>query len=279
MTKQLTFLLFIGFVFQVQAQITRLSIVGKVSNDYVSVESIHILNKSTKKGTISNTYGMFKIPVKANDTLLFDGIQFKKKEIIITSEILKSKTLEVALKLNINELDAVEIKNHNLSGDLLIDAKNVKKPVSLVSKEALNFGKINFNMVDDIDAIDRQKPPDPFTGTSAQVQGGVNILVLIGFVLSPIVNEIGKIGRLKRKRKQAKKAYAKKALTIPDKIRDELGEAFFTNTLKISKDQIDAFITYCQPKGIVDLYMANKKIEMIQLLVDESKIFKASVKN
>jgi|FLOH01.1.fsa_nt_gi hypothetical protein len=274
MTKQLTILFFIGFTFQTQAQIARLSLVGKVSNDYESVESIHILNKNTKKGTISNSYGMFKIPVKENDTLVFDGIQFKKKEIVITIEILKSKTLEVTLVQNVNQLDEIEIKNHNLSGDLLTDAKNVKKPVSQVGNGALNFGNIDFNVVDDIDAIDRLKPPDPFVNSRAQFQGGGNILGLLGFVLSPIANEIDKIGQLKRKRKQAKKTYAKKALTVPDEIRADFGDAFFVEKLKIPTENIEWFINYCKPKGIVGLYMSNKKIELIAVLMVESKEYR-----
>jgi len=274
MTKQLTFLLFIGIFYQTNAQIVRRSIIGRISNDSISVESIHILNKNTKKGTISNQYGLFKIPVAANDTLIIEGIQFKKKEVFITNRMIKAQPIEIELVQNINKLQTVEINNINLSGELLNDAKKIKKSVSQVSNGALDFSNIDFNVVDDIDAIDRSKAPDPFTGTSAQVQGGVNLL----FILNPIINGISKIGQHKRAKKRAKKAYQKKALTIPDKIRDELGDGFFTNKLKIPKNQIDAFIIYCKPKGVVDLYMADKKIEMIQVLIKESRNFKAFIK-
>jgi len=279
MIKPLTLVFFISVFFQCQAQIIRRSIIGRISNDSISVESIHVLNINTKKGTISNQYGLFKIPVAANDTLVFEGIQFKEKNILITKQMINAKSIEIELIQNINELKTVEINNINLSGDLINDAKNAKKPISMVSKNVLKIGKIDFNIVDDIDATDRMKPPDPFTGTDAQVQVGGNILGLLGYVLNPLFNELGKIGAHKRKRKQAKKAYKKRALTVPDKIRTELGDAFFEKQLKIPKDQIDTFINYCQPKEIVDLYMADKKIEMIQVLMKESANFKASIKN
>jgi len=275
MIKQLALLLFVVFSYQVHAQVVRHPIIGRVVNDSISVESIHILNKNSKKGTISNQYGVFKIPVTVNDTLVFEGIQFKTKELVITKRMFKTKTVDVQLIQNINELQTVEIKNHNLTGTLLNDAKKVKNPVNMISKNALNFGKIDFNAVDDIDALDRSKPPDPFTGTSAQVQAGVNLM----FILRPIINGISKIGQRKRAKKRAKKERKKIALTIPDKIREEFGDAFFVNQLKIPKDQIAAFILYCKPKGVVNLFMAGKKIEMIQELVDESERFKAFIKS
>jgi len=274
MTKQLTFLLFIGVFYQTNAQIVRRSIIGRISNDSISVESIHIVNKNTKKGTISNKYGMFKIPVKVNDTLVFDGIQFQKKELRITKKMFKSKTVDVILAQKINKLQTVEIKNINLSGELLNDAKKVKKPVSMVSKNALDFSNIDFNVVDNIDAIDRMEAPNPFKGTNAQAQPGGNILGLLGFVLKPAINGISKIGRRKRKLKHAKKKRQKIALTVPNKIRAEFGDTFFVNQLKIPKNKIDAFILYCESKGIVDLYMNDKKIELIQVLIKESKVFK-----
>jgi len=274
MTKQLTLIFFIAVFYQSQAQVLRHAIVGRVNNDSISVESIHVLNTKTKKGTISNQYGLFKIPVAVNDTLVFEGIQFKIQKIVVTQKMINTKSFEVTLIQKINELAVVEIKNHNLTGDLINDAQNVKKPISMMSKNALNFGKIDFNAVSDIDAIDRSKPPDPFTGTSAQVQQGANLM----FLLNPIINGLSKIGQRKRAKKHAKKERQRIALTVPDKIRKELGDAFFEKQLKIPKDQIESFINYCRPKGIVDLYMAGKKIEMIEILVDESEKFKAYIK-
>ncbi len=278
MTRQLTFLFILGLFFQSQAQVVRRSIIGHISNDSISVENIHILNKNTKKGTISNQYGVFKIPVKENDTLIFDGIQFQKKELRITQNMLKSKRVKVALIQKINELQTVEVKNHNLSGELLSDARKVKKPISMMSKGVLNLGEINFNAVSDIDDIDRSLAPDPFRGTSAQVQGGANLIGLASLILTPAIKGISKIGQRKRRLKRAKREREKIALKVPDKIRDELGDAFFVKDLKIPKDQIDAFIIYCKSKGIVDLFMDGKKIEMIELLVGESDNFKAYIK-
>ncbi|NCP22213.1 MAG: hypothetical protein GW847_09505 [Zetaproteobacteria bacterium] len=280
MTKRLTVLFFIGFCVQLQSQIKQNSIIGTIHNDSISVEAIHIYNKNTHKGTISNEYGVFKIPVKENDTLVFDGIQFQKKEIIITSEMLKTKNFDVILSQNINELQTVEIKNHTLTGSLNIDASQVKKPPSFVGNDALNFSNIDLNVVDDIDEMDRRKPPDPYGGDSSlKFVGGVNLLGIVGFVLSPITNEVGKIGQHKRKTKQAEKVFQLKAMNITDQIKSDFGLAFFTDKLNIPREQIDAFLIFCKSKNLAGLYLNNHKIELIEVLIEESQAFKKEFKN
>lgn len=280
MTKQLTVLFFVGFCMQLRAQINRNDIIGAVHNDSISVEAIHIYNKNTHKGTISNQFGVFKIPVKENDTLVFDGIQFLKKEIVITSKMLKTKKFDIVLSQNINELQTVEIKNHNLTGSLSLDASQVKKPPSLVGNDALNFSNIDFNAIDNIDEIDRKKPPNPNGGdASLKFNGGANLLGIIGVIINPLANEVGKIGQHKRKIKQAEKVFQQKAASVPNKIRAEFSDAFFTENLKIPKEQIDAFLIFCKSKNIAHLYLNNHKIELIEVLTKESEAFRISLKN
>ncbi len=87
MIKQLTFILLLSISTKIFAQEKQIVISGNIINDALSVENIHILNKTSNKGTIANKYGEFKIPIKANDTLIFSGIQFYKKEVLITQQI------------------------------------------------------------------------------------------------------------------------------------------------------------------------------------------------
>lgn len=279
MTKQLTVLFLVGFCMQLHSQINRNNIIGAVHNDSILVEAIHIYNKNTHKGTISNQFGVFKIPVKENDTLVFDGIQFKKKEIVITKQLLKNKLFNIVLEQNINELQTVEISNHYLSGNLIVDANSVKVPKKMVGNDALNFSNINFNAIDYIDATDRQKPPNPYSGDAGlKFNGGANLLAIIGFIINPLANGLSKIGQHKRKIKQADKVFQLKAASVPNKIRVEFGDAFFTQNLKIDKEQIEAFLIFCKSKNIANLYLSNRKIELIEVLVKESEAFKNEFK-
>ena len=274
MIKRLTYFIFICFAVQSQAQeVTNIS--GLIGGDALSLENIHIFNKTSRKGTVSDKEGAFVIPVILGDTLAFFGIQFYYEEVVINNTHIEDRRMTVYLIQKVNELEVVELKNNNLSGSLNIDAGNVKKPISMVNESALDFSNIDFSVVNDIDAIDRSKAPDPFTGTSAQVQKGISLL----FVFKPILKGISKIGERKRSRKKAEKIFEKKIEVSPDIVRKEMGDAFFINTLKIPLYQIDAFLTYCKSKGLMPLYLKGKKIEFIEALIAESAIFREGVKN
>ncbi len=203
MLKQLTFFLFFSAVIQNHAQENRIVTSGKINSDALSIENIHILNKNSKKGTISNKYGEFKIPVKVNDTLIFSGIQFYKKEIRITEQLIKNKVITIELFQKINELDEVEIKVHNLLGNLVTDANSVKDSVSKVNSLAFDFSMIDFSkpVVLDIDEFSRSR-----TSSNKQLMpGGGNILGLLGLMFDPLMGEISKIGQRKRRLKKEKK--------------------------------------------------------------------------
>jgi len=275
MIKQLTYLIFIFSLSQVHAQENRTVTTGKIISDALNIENIHVFNKNSNKGTISNQYGEFVITVKTNDTLVFSGIQFYKKEIHITKELIKNKLITIELFQKINELDEVEVKAHNLSGSLTIDANNLKDSVSKVSIGALDFSMIDFGkpVVDDIDDFDRKKPPNPNNLTNPNIPVGGNVLGLLKFALDPLMGEISKIGQRKRQLKKEKRIHIIKKQEAPNQIIDDLSETFFTETLKIPREEIDDFIQHCKSKGIIDLYIKNRKMEVIDILIVESEIY------
>jgi len=273
--RNLIIFLFICSALKVQSQERRFIISGKIKSNVESVEGIHILNKNSLFGSISNSYGEFKIPVKLNDTLAFIGIQFYKLKIIITKKQLKNKIVIVHLLQKVNELNEVVIFNHKLTGNIVADAKGVKKIKSKMN--ILNFTAFDFSKVAKIDHLDRQKPPDPFSNAKARF-GGANIFGLVSLALHPLFKEVEKIGKRKRKLKKEHTQYQKTALMAPDRIREGFGDAFFNKELNIPSNQIEAFLIYCKSKDIADLYLSNKKIELIEILIAESKKFRVSLK-
>ena len=260
MSKQLTFFLFVCTILQTLAQEKRVVISGIIISDAQSKENIHILNKNSSKGTISNIHGNFTIPVKEDDTLVFSGIQFYKKEIFITKQIINNRKIHIELFQKINELDEVEVRTLILSGNLITDAKNVKDSISMVNPMALDFSMIDFSkpVVSNNDEVDRQKPPD------------------ISHLVSPIIIGVSaSFGFRKLQTKEEKKLkILKKKFELTDKIKALLSEEFFINSLNIPFEKIDAFIEHCNSKGIIDLYINNKKIEVIDILIIESKNYK-----
>ncbi|MEZ4801956.1 MAG: carboxypeptidase-like regulatory domain-containing protein [Gelidibacter sp.] len=112
-----------GLFFISVANSQSVEIRGKVIVDDDDIEGIHVINKTASKFTITNSNGEFVIPAKLNDTIIFSAIKYKPKEIIINSEILKIKMLNVYLTELVNLLDEV-IVGKVLTGNLLSDVEN-----------------------------------------------------------------------------------------------------------------------------------------------------------
>lgn len=193
-------------------------------------------------------------------------------EILITKKILNDKYLYVSLLQRINTLNEVVLKAHNLSGSLILDSKNFKDTLQKANTLALNY-KGNYKAPSNIVAkkLDSRYLPDV---TDPMVPIGGDILGLTLLLFKPLIKEVAKIGKNKRDLKKKEIIYQSKADKAPEKIRIEFGDSFFTKSLNISTDQIDGFILHCKSKGIIDLFLQNKKMEMIDVFLKESKIYK-----
>lgn len=95
---------------------------GKI-NAPLEVDGIHIINKTVSKYAISNSNGTFVIPAKLNDTILFSGVSYQSKEMIITKLIISSQHMTVNLEALVNTLDEVVV-GRILTGDLSSDIAN-----------------------------------------------------------------------------------------------------------------------------------------------------------
>jgi len=58
------------------------------------------------------------IPVRLNDTLVFSAVQFKRKEIQVTGEVLNTRLLFVAMQAALSELQEVVVVPYNLTGKI-----------------------------------------------------------------------------------------------------------------------------------------------------------------
>ena len=100
-----------------------------LAND--AVEGIHILNNNSNTFTISNSKGEFSIPSKLNDTLSFSGISYEFKKVIVSHNMIQSKSLTIYLAEKIIALDEVVV-GKILTGDLSLDLANsgVKRDIN-----------------------------------------------------------------------------------------------------------------------------------------------------
>lgn len=270
--NRLYLIIFILTSINLSAQDSGIQLLGKITFDSLAIENVHIINKSSKTGTISDQNGEFAIKVQLNDTLLFSDIQYYLLEIKITKQIINDKKIETSLMQRINTLSEVVLKTHDLIGNLSIDSKNFKGTLEKGNPLALKYDGNNKALSNIVaNKLDPEYLPD-ITDPMAPLGGDLIGLTL--FLFKPLIKEVSKIGKSKRAQKKKERTYQKQTVESPDKIRAELGDSFFIHTLHISVEKIDEFIDYCKPKGIIDLFLANKKMEIIDVFLKESKSFK-----
>lgn len=94
-----------------------------MAND--DVENIHVINKTSKRFTITSETGSFTIPVKLHDTLQFSSLLYHPKEVVVYQSMLEEPMFEVVLTPNTQSLNEVVI-GKVLTGDLMDDVSQVE---------------------------------------------------------------------------------------------------------------------------------------------------------
>jgi hypothetical protein len=143
MHKLLFLFIFLGIAFSSYAQedekkedqknIDSLSqeIVSKLKGRVISVttkkplQSAHILNLNSVRGTITSSDGQFELSATPNDTIFISYLGYQSIKLKITKDLLKGNELEIAIHEKIVKIDEVLVKSHRLIGVLVVDAKNV----------------------------------------------------------------------------------------------------------------------------------------------------------
>ena len=107
---------------------------GRVTNPD-EVENIHVLNTTSRYNSITDQEGKFIIEARRYDTLVFSGIKYFSKKVVVTDKMYAQKHLTVSLIILLNELDEVFLGN-TLSGDLLKDVESIN------TNEDFNFDDV-----------------------------------------------------------------------------------------------------------------------------------------
>lgn len=235
------FLVLLTGLFRLSAQEPVL-IDGLVESDSVQLQDIHVLNMSTRQGTITNQNGQFRVTVSVNDTLIISGIQFHTLGLIVDEKIVEEKTLIIELKPKIEELSEIELKGHDLDGYFYIDTKRLRDSLPLVADQAVNFSNQGYD--------------DPTS--SNYVVPSANILNLVSM-----------IGKKKRKENQKEASLNQKKKQAPQNLRKELGDDVFVQHMGIPKGHIDEFIRFCQKTNMIDLYVEGRIMEVIDIMIKE----------
>lgn len=101
-------------------------VIGKVINaqDGSAISSVHVLNLSRVKGTLTNTKGEFSLKASANDTLYFSYLGFKSIKVKVTNDMINIPGTVIKLTELAYALEEVVVQPYELTGYLEVDSKN-----------------------------------------------------------------------------------------------------------------------------------------------------------
>ncbi len=247
---------------KLSAQDRTIVLFGKIVSDSLAVENVHIINKTSQRGTLSNALGEFKIYIKEKDTLVFSDIQYVYKIIIINKNHIKNKKITIKLFKKNTELPEVVLKNMAKSLDL---PNAGKKPLNKLERNLNAYSQKSVPMVF-LDAL----LLDPILGLFMQRRGGG---------IDNIYNVVS--GNRKRDQKLKKLVDADKDHELKQEniqiIREHFTDDFFYYTIQIEKDQIDNFINFCIPKGIEGLYKKQRYLEVMDIFIQNKENYLSSI--
>lgn len=214
----LCFVSSIGF-----SQVATKTMEGKVYSKDGDVAATHVLNITSKRATITNISGFFAIQVQLNDTLVFSAVQFKKKQLVVSEEMLESSLVSVPLEDELTELDEVVVTPYNLTGDIAKDIGTLKtNPV--VSAESLGLPNAHVR-------IKTQAERQLFEATSG---GGL-------IPINPILNGISGRTKMLKERVARNNLYDRTR-----RVREFYADSLYRTRLRIPTDKIDDFLYFCE---------------------------------
>jgi hypothetical protein len=122
--KYLSFLMLLTTLLACSQEQTKL-LKGKVKSLNNDVSDLLIVNLNSKKSTITDSLGQFKIEVKLKDSLRITALQYLTKEIIISEKIFDENSVVLNLVENVIDLEEVTVTPYNLTGKIDVDLKRL----------------------------------------------------------------------------------------------------------------------------------------------------------
>lgn len=242
--RKLSLLYFLFFCIICGAQDNKKLITGKIFFNKEVISDVHIINKKTNQGSSSNDLGLFEIPVTLGDTLMFSHVNVKRKEILITEEILIDELIEIQLQGKTYQLNEITLEK--------------PKSIFYIDPEILPPPKVNAHTLN-----------LPYANTIAKKDYSV-LKFRSGGVIS-IDNLFNALNGNNKRRKELQK------ITLEDKvlykIRKHFTDDFFITDLNIKSENINPFLNFCFKKNIINYYKKNEHIKLTRILMHESKIF------
>ncbi|MRX39624.1 hypothetical protein GJU43_10080 [Flavobacterium sp. LC2016-23] len=222
---------------------SRKSLHGQVTNDFLAIESGYVMNINANVRTFIGAGGLFDIMAKPKDTLLFSGLAFQSKKIVLTEKDCSQILFLAKLDLVNNQLKEVvvhkDLKVKSLDGgsqkfvDMQFedDRQSTAKNTVMYSDQTIKYGTDFVRIFKDVKKLLRKKED----------------------VEEDVISDI---------------AFAEYA-------KDNFTPEFFSKTLDLKPDEIELFLMYCSNDAESKKYLKpDDKFQLMDFMVNKNKEFK-----
>lgn len=246
------FIVFTLIIITAKAQTFSKKIEGKVYSKNGDVAATHVLNTTLNKATITDIEGDFSINASVNDTIVFSAVQFKKKQMVVTQDILAQKITYILLEELVNELDEVVVKPFYLSGNIGNDLKTLAiEPVVTAS----TLGLPNAYVI----------PPTKAEREMFEAKSGGGLVPI-----NPIINAITGRTKMLKERVARNSKYAR-----TQRVRAFYVDSIYVKELNIPLNKIDDFMFFCEvDTTFSSLVKTHDKFKIWEFLKKKSVIYR-----
>jgi hypothetical protein len=216
---------------------------GQVINDSIQLESGYIINVTAETRTFINANGLFDILAKPKDVLIFSGLAFEPRKLVLTIEDCQDKLFLVRLNTANNELEEVVVSNRLKVNSLAVGSQ------AMVDKP----------FFDD----EKSSPRNRLMPSDGSIENGMNFV--------RIFKDLKKI---LSKKENVKEAFIAD-LAFSQYVKVNFDPLFFERDLKINKDEIDLFLLYCTNDPLAKTYLGPEdRFLLLDFLISKNKEFK-----
>lgn len=222
---------------------------GQVLNDTIDKAQLTVVNISLKSGTTTDANGFFRIKARVNDTINISAVQYESRQFVVNQTMYNRKKISLYLIPKVTELDAVEISNIDLTGNLNKDIRGTE------FKKEVTAGQLG---------IPENTAPKR---TIEERRYYTAISSSAGIPIDGLINSI--TGRLKMLKKHIEVSRFQK---LVQESRYRISDTIYMKNLNIPEDLIEDFVYYVfedkEAKAYVD---ANNALGLFEFMMQKSK--------
>lgn len=183
----------------------------------------------------------------------------------ITSKIVQTGVLNISITEGLNKLPEVVLRPHELTGNLNVDAENIKVVDIPLPPLSISLNEYDYEMRPD---------PQSRVHNAATGGGGMKKGLNIGGILSRVVHSI------RSEKKKVSPKHRIHPVAFDQKLRSLYTQDFFTDVLKIPAPQVPTFISFLHEQQFPEeLFAEKKEMDLLQHLMDQAELYRSEFPN